>query len=282
MPDQYYRISDVVFCIRSEFPIEDGKSFQPFREKEQKPDFTVTFREEAHLPEVLGEVLYSNDNFSVIRGNGGFSRVYFDKRCDDFVYAVTRLDWEAGTETVCFLPSYRDRFETVRLACTHISLESMLLHRNRLVLHASLLDKGILFTGPSGIGKSTQAALWETYAGAEIINGDRPILGYENGTWTAYGSPYAGSSEYWKQKQTPVHAIAVLSQGSENCAVRLNVRESFTPLFSESAQNPWDGDYTGHLADLVGMLAGEVPVFRFVCRPDESAVSYLKTQILDL
>ncbi|WP_370839368.1 hypothetical protein [Intestinibacter bartlettii] len=34
-------------------------------------------------------------------------------------------------------------------------------------------DKGILFSAPSGTGKSTQADLWEKYENAEIINGDR-------------------------------------------------------------------------------------------------------------
>ena len=50
----------------------------------------------------------------------------------------------------------------------------------QLVLHSSyvLTQSGaaVLFSGPSGIGKSTQAALWQQYAGADVINGDRTLL----------------------------------------------------------------------------------------------------------
>ena len=52
---------------------------------------------------------------------------------------------------------------------THLSV------RQTIEMHASLVDrsnKGLMFLGPSGIGKTTQAELWMKYRDAEIINGD--------------------------------------------------------------------------------------------------------------
>ena len=60
-----------------------------------------------------------------------------------------------------------------------LALEKVLIAHESIILHASYVNyngKAILFTAPSGTGKSTQAALWEEYKGAEIVNGDRVII----------------------------------------------------------------------------------------------------------
>ena len=51
-----------------------------------------------------------------------------------------------------------------------------MLAKDAMVLHCSVLKVKsgvILFSGPSGIGKSTQAGLWTKYRKARVINGDR-------------------------------------------------------------------------------------------------------------
>ena len=58
------------------------------------------------------------------------------------------------------------------LLLSHLSISSVL------EMHASLIARneiGIMFIGPSGIGKTTQAELWKKYREAQIINGDRGI-----------------------------------------------------------------------------------------------------------
>ena len=47
------------------------------------------------------------------------------------------------------------------------------------ILHSSFIEvggKAVLFTAPSGTGKSTQAGLWRENRGAVVINGDRSVL----------------------------------------------------------------------------------------------------------
>ena len=62
--------------------------------------------------------------------------------------------------------------------------------RDGLPLHASLVEKdgfGVIFLGPSGMGKSTQAKLWEKYLDADFIIGDRPLCGRSTANGSASG-----------------------------------------------------------------------------------------------
>ena len=63
-----------------------------------------------------------------------------------------------------------------------LGLDYIMSHNHRVILHSSFISRqgeGILFTAPSGTGKSTQADLWKRHEeGVTIINGDRSILGF--------------------------------------------------------------------------------------------------------
>ena len=116
-----------------------------------------------------------------------------------------------------------------RMISDHIGMETLFLRKNCLMLHAALIrwqGKGILFTAPSGTGKSTQAGLWEKYEEADILNGDRAAVRKDkNGCWQAYGLPYAGSSGIYRNEKAPVSAIIVLRQAYENRIQRLGMLE---------------------------------------------------------
>ena len=65
-----------------------------------------------------------------------------------------------------------------------------------LFFHAAQItyqETGILFAGPSGAGKTTQAKLWERFRNARIICNDRTLLRKQDGNWHSYGYPMDGS-----------------------------------------------------------------------------------------
>lgn len=70
------------------------------------------------------------------------------------------------------------------------ALERRMLQKDSFILHSAYIrhrGRAILFSAPSGTGKSTQASLWAQYAGAEIINGDRALLQKVQDCWMARG-----------------------------------------------------------------------------------------------
>ena len=195
------------------FRPEVTRGFQPFLCAPGEAPLTVSLLPVQALPEVRGRELLRNYAFAVFRTEDGFFRVFHDRREGDRPYAVGHLEQD-GRETIEYLEADRGFFSETANCFSHIALEALLLQRDAMILHASFVSTrygGLLFSGVSGIGKSTQADLWQRYEGAELLNGDRTVLRRIDGVWTAFGSPYAGSSNCFVNESRPVRAIDLLA-----------------------------------------------------------------------
>lgn len=200
-------------------------------------------------------------------------------------YARVKQNWEKPCRYLC---EYLKRYELC-LACSSkivdvISLNTLLLHKHGILLHCSFIrwqDSGILFSAPSGTGKSTQAELWKNYEGAEIINGDRAGVRKIENTWMAEGLPYAGSSYIYRNEGAPIKAIIVLRQAKQNIIRRLKPAEAIRYLYPEVSVHHWDKSFAEGALNLLYELTTELPVFLLECLPDEDAVKTAKKAIFD-
>lgn len=161
-------------------------------------------------------------------------------------------------------------------------MQKALLGKGRLILHASYIDhqgQAILFTAPSQTGKSTQAQLWQTYAGAQVLNGDRVLLGKRDGRWHAYGYPNCGSSGICVDRTLPLRAIVVLEQGQENHVQPMGTMDKLRSIVSGSAVYRWDGEDVDRVVTLAEDLLTHVEIIKLICRPDEDAVRTLRNYL---
>ena len=146
--------------------------------------------------------------------------------------------------------------------------------RSGLPLHASLVEKdgfGVVFLGPSGMGKSTQAKLWEQYLGADFIIGDRPGLRRIDGKWIGFGMPWDGKDAIHRQASVPVRALVWLSQAKENRISPMDPVQAMAVMLKQAMMPVWDDKAMDGAAALMGALAREVPMFHLRCLPDEAA-----------
>lgn len=153
------------------------------------------------------------------------------------------------------------------------------------LFHCSYVDDhgaALLFSAPSGGGKTTQATLWEQYADAVMINGDRAVLESTPGGYLAHGLPIAGSSGVFVNRSLPVRAVFVVKKAPHNRTCRLTQQEAFEAIFSELTVNTWNHSFVLACVDFAMEMAARVPVFRLECQIDPGAVEAARTALADL
>lgn len=276
-----FRIADVTIGLRLPKSVEITEHFREFY-TEEEPEQCISFRQVLHLPQICGKLLYRGKQYEVYEENGVLFRL-FKEYSNGFPYAVGCYPALGSPATVDYLPEGAKHLHQSDNCFFHIGWERLMLQYRRLILHAccvSTEEGGICFSGPSGIGKSTQGTLWCEYENASMINGDRPILSKHSGEWMAYGSPYAGSSRCHVNEKTPLRAIVMLQQ-AETCSVRrLHTAEAFRKVFAQLTVNSWDRECMQLAMDLAEQLVETVPVYEMACTPDEIAVKLLKETLV--
>lgn len=163
-----------------------------------------------------------------------------------------------------------------------LSAEHLVLDGDGVVLHASYIlwdGKAILFTAPSGTGKSTQADLWKNLRNARIINGDRAVIRIKDGQALACGIPFAGSSEYCENVSAPLAAIVYLGQAPKTQITRLTGFRAFRRIWEGCSVNTWLRSDVERATEIVEAIIRRVPVFHLPCTPDESAVLALEGEL---
>ncbi|MGN0479534.1 MAG: hypothetical protein ACI4GO_08880 [Hominenteromicrobium sp.] len=161
----------------------------------------------------------------------------------------------------------------------YVHLEQLLLENQALVLHsASILYRGqaILFTAPSGTGKTTQTDLWHRYRnGVGDLNGDRTLLQRTPDGWQACGFPVYGSTVRCEQAAAPIGAIVIIRQAEKDRIRELSVMEKVSLLYGEITVLSAKPDNIGRAMDLIEQMAMQVRIVRLDCTMQERAVETL-------
>lgn len=192
------------------------------------------------------------------------------------------------------LYSYADDYSESRLlldaGCSKEVLAELLMAgfysyaslREALLMHASAVcvnDKAIVFTAASGVGKTTQAELWQKYRNATIINGDKVFLTKESGKIVAWGSPWNGSSQYAENIGAEAAAIIVLEQAEENRIRKLQGMEMLQKLLPHVFFPNWDAKCERAVLGILDELLVRTDVYLLSCRPDEDAVALVEKTV---
>lgn len=157
------------------------------------------------------------------------------------------------------------------LECAAVSAGVLSLHSACVVYQG----EGLCFTAPSGTGKSTRAASWQTALNAELLSGDRPSIRFENGTVTVCGAPWDGKERIFLNKSVPLRTVCSIRRGSTTGVRRLSPAQANRLLCQQCFLPMWDTETAALALGLIHKLCGVMPVYRVTCGPDEQAAKQL-------
>lgn len=280
-----FRIAGLIFQISAPLNVEFSREFQPFIVENGTPDCMVNFEERQQLYCPEGKLVAYNLSFEVLLlPENTWVRCYLDSK-EKTRYVSLGRTLQDGSVLVEFLPEARKKYlDTTEHVFFHIAMEEQLLRHGRWIVHASCVKTplgAVLFVGPSGMGKTTQAELWEKYRGSKVLNGDRTIVYQKNGVWYAAGSPYAGSSKRYVNESAPICLVALLEQGTDNRVQTLTPGQAFRGLYQHLTVNDWNPWYVETITDQLDQFVRQRPVVQFPCTPDETAVDALWEELVE-
>lgn len=248
-----YRMYTII-NLSFETPICFGEVWKKFEEKDvNNPVFKVMSLE--------GNEEYGLETAKIL--NSGEYVV----RCNEDVMVVDSL-WKRA-----WLLPLRKRTHLNDFVCQLYYTHAV--QRHMIYLHSSLIDfkgRGLMFLGPSGIGKTTQAELWNQDKEALIINGDRVFVQETSEAFLGWGTPWHGSSPYCENTNVPVHAMIVLKQAPENSIRELTGFEKVTAVSNSVFYPRWLENGMELCLETLDHLLTKIPVYELSCRPDEDAV----------
>ena len=270
-----YQIADFIFGIHMEESLEIPENFKKFlidTDEEVQVEYFLEIVDK--LPELDGECVSQRIDLKVYKkDNLEYRRMNFMGMEESYG------QYEEISQDQVKLYLKREFVHMINVDTVFVSLfamEKRMLAKDAMVLHCSVLKVKsgvILFSGPSGIGKSTQAA--GGHAAAFLLK-------KENGRWMSLGWPICGSSEICYNEAYPVKAVIFLGQAEENDGRRLRYFDAIKAMISQITVNGWNPQFVEKIWNLTEDFAAQIPVFEYGCNMEEAAVDTLENLLLDI
>lgn len=273
------KIANIVISLEADNINRTNKKMRVFETKEPAAEMKISYiqAKELELPE---NYVSFDETMKWSKGNqeDSANTLYIcGNNADEVIYQVAAdSDWKEVmvTSNLC----ERKPVNTFMNSIGEIAFRNRILFHDGLVIHGSAIEcenKGIIFSGPSGTGKSTQSRLWRKYKKAEMINDDRPALRVIEGASYVFGTMWNGSSKKCTNKSAPLAAIVLLQQNAENKIERLADDEAVKRLMPRSFLPYNNEENMGRALKNLEKIVSVTPVFLLKCRPDREAVELL-------
>ena len=279
--EKTFLIGDFCFRLTCDDGIVLPENFLRFEAEKGIPEYSFQIDLTDRFPRPKGRLAAQRGDLAVFEENGMETRYIGSLGAQGYYACSMELD---STHTkVLLADAVKNMTGIDPVFLSMFSMERHIIRRDSLILHCAYMErdgKAILFSAPSGTGKTTQATLWEKYRGTRVINGDKALLMKHDGGWTANGWPVCGSSGVCHNERLDIRAIVMLSQGKENTIRRLSPFQAFSQIYSQITVNFWNRDAQQHAMDLLEELIAHVPVYHLSCTISEGAVRCLEDALL--
>lgn len=207
--------------------------------------------------------------------------LYMTTSHDNTCRLTTDKNFHKGTIT---LPTSNDpELHIIISGMLRFIYSNAIISRGGIAVHASsviLDEKGYIFLGESGTGKSTHSRLWIKNFGAELLNDDNPVIKHEaNGQITINGTPWSGKTPCYKAMTLPLEAAVRLRQSPHNHYKNLTPFEAFITLMPSCSLVPDSPRLDKKTGDTLEKIVNKIKTGILSCRPDQEAATICRQNI---
>jgi hypothetical protein len=138
-------------------------------------------------------------------------------------------------------------------------------------------DRGLLFVGQSGAGKTTMARLWEGVGATKVLSDDRIIVRRAGGSFTMFGTPWHGEATLAEPASAPLAGVFFLEHGAANALLPLRGAAAATRLFACGFPPFHDRDGLDFTLTFFAELAATVPCHELRFALDRQVVELVQS-----
>ncbi|MCF8256632.1 MAG: hypothetical protein K9J06_03715 [Flavobacteriales bacterium] len=154
-------------------------------------------------------------------------------------------------------------------------LYSLTVQNEAIMIHASGVfdgNRGRIFSGFSGVGKSTMAGIWK-HQGARVINDDRLIIRNGADGYVIHNTPMFYADE---PKQAPLHAVFLPFHSPQNTMARLKGSEAVSRLMAYCIQHGYEKTFIEHHLHFLSDMCGQLPVHHLGVVPNDEVIDFIR------
>ena len=286
------RIADITLSIHSTDPslkLQFQGATRNFYSQGGKPDITVEsgWGDLSRIEPSGKEIFDSGSTWRLYENNGSYKFYFYSEAMGPVPYKMAEVQKNFSRARVFIHNPYFDPSQSIyplEYPLDELLFVHFLSQGRGAEVHACGIsdshDKGYLFIGQSGAGKSTMAGLWKDQPGMTILSDDRIVLRKMNGGFWMYGTPWHGEGRFFSTSRARLSRIYFLEKGKKNEVIPYRTAEaigrltacSFLPFY-----NPEALDFT--MAFFEEMVKS-VPTGELRFLPEKSVVDFI-TGILE-
>lgn len=286
-----YRIAGLTMTV-------EGNEYDFFKKRMEQYIYTETQPEEVDIKFVYEDcndiqlpegnlIANVNQRFWMKTVNGGYASYdYLPEFERNLSLLAADQDWRNISIKMCNIEPFLGIPSDIRsFNVVGEVLRFAILKHKGIIVHASAIcykGRSILFSAPSGTGKSTHTGLWKQFYESDtfIMNDDSPAVRFMDHTPYVFGTPWSGKTEINKNASAPLAAIVFLQQSPVNEIRRLHGAEAIRQLM-EGIRKPAIKEMMELTLEMVSQLLQHVPVYLLSCNISKEAVDLVKETIFE-
>jgi hypothetical protein len=144
-----------------------------------------------------------------------------------------------------------------------------------IMIHASgIFDgkKGRIFSGFSGVGKSTMGNIWKNN-GSLLVNDDRLIIRKIDNSYKIYNTPMFYTDDV---KNADLSCVFLPYHHPENKAEELKGVKAVVSIFAYCIQHGYDKNILNHHLNFLSEMCAKLPVYKLGFVPNNEVIDFIK------